>query len=141
MNVESLSLYRPGARCSERSCRTVRRSRLEIGDHGGRLGRAVVENANLTVKISALRRILDEGRTEGSCIQTAAVRGYRFIPTAIRMSPEHGKRNPRRSVSEVGQGMTRAQRPEDVRSECRETPAGSRFRDGNRGGGSTPCRF
>ena len=31
------------------------------------------------MQISALRRILDEGRTEGSCIQTVAARGYRFI--------------------------------------------------------------
>lgn len=42
-------------------------------------GRTVVENANLTVQISALRRILDEGRTEGSCIQTVAAHGYRFV--------------------------------------------------------------
>jgi len=42
-------------------------------------GRTVVENANLTVQISALRRILDQGRSEGSCIQTVAGRGYRFI--------------------------------------------------------------
>jgi DNA-binding winged helix-turn-helix (wHTH) protein len=40
--------------------------------------RTVVENANLTVQISALRRILDRGRPEGSCIQTVAGRGYRF---------------------------------------------------------------
>jgi len=40
--------------------------------------RTVVENANLTVQISALRRILDQGRSEGSCIQTVAARGYRF---------------------------------------------------------------
>src|SRR5262245_41642398 len=31
--------------------------------------RTVVENANLTVQISALRRVLDQGRVEGSCIQ------------------------------------------------------------------------
>jgi TolB-like protein/Tfp pilus assembly protein PilF len=43
----------------------------------------VVESANLTVQISALRRILDEGRTEGSCIQTVAARGYRFIHPVI----------------------------------------------------------
>jgi TolB-like protein len=39
----------------------------------------VVEDNNLTVQISALRRILDRGRSEGSCIQTAAGRGYRFV--------------------------------------------------------------
>ena len=32
-------------------------------------GRTVVESANLTVQISALRRVLDEGRAEGSCIR------------------------------------------------------------------------
>jgi DNA-binding winged helix-turn-helix (wHTH) protein len=30
----------------------------------------IVEDSNLTVQISALRRVLDQGRTEGSCIQT-----------------------------------------------------------------------
>ena len=39
----------------------------------------VVEDNNLTVQISALRRILDQGRAEGSCIQTVAGRGYRFV--------------------------------------------------------------
>ena len=48
-------------------------------------GRTVVENANLTVQISALRRILDQGRSEGSCIQTVAVRGYRFVAPVTRV--------------------------------------------------------
>ena len=48
-------------------------------------GRTVVENANLTVQIAALRRILDEGRTEGSCIQTVAARGYRFTAPITRV--------------------------------------------------------
>jgi adenylate cyclase len=39
----------------------------------------VVETNNLAVQISALRRVLDDGRTEGSCIQTVAGRGYRFV--------------------------------------------------------------
>src|SRR5260370_11475212 len=54
--------------------------------------RTVVENANLTVQISALRRILDQGRSEGSCIQTVAARGYRFTPavTGTRSSPRTG---------------------------------------------------
>src|SRR5207248_5896103 len=29
--------------------------------------------------ISALRRVLDVGRTQGSCIQTVSGRGYRFV--------------------------------------------------------------
>jgi len=38
----------------------------------------VVEDNNLTVQIAALRRILDQGRAGGSCIQAVAGRGYRF---------------------------------------------------------------
>ena len=48
-------------------------------------GRTVVESANLTVQISALRRVLDEGRAEGSCIQTVAARGYRFVAPVTRV--------------------------------------------------------
>ena len=48
-------------------------------------GRTVVESANLTVQISALRRILDGGRLEGSCIQTVAARGYRFVAPVTRV--------------------------------------------------------
>ena len=35
-----------------------------------------VDEKNLTVQIAALRRILDNGRTDRSCIQTEAGRGY-----------------------------------------------------------------
>ena len=45
----------------------------------------VVEEGNLTVQISALRRILDENREEGSCIQTVPGRGYRFIAPVTRV--------------------------------------------------------
>jgi DNA-binding winged helix-turn-helix (wHTH) protein len=44
----------------------------------------VVEDANLTVQISALRRVLDLRRSEGSCIQTVAMRGYRFVAAVTR---------------------------------------------------------
>ena len=44
----------------------------------------VVEDNNVTVQVSALRRILDRERLEGSCIQTVAGRGYRFVPTVSR---------------------------------------------------------
>ena len=46
---------------------------------------ATVENANLTIQISALRRVLDQGRPEGSCIQTVAARGYRFVSPVTRV--------------------------------------------------------
>jgi TolB-like protein/DNA-binding winged helix-turn-helix (wHTH) protein len=44
----------------------------------------VVEGANVTVHISALRRVLDEGRSNGSLIQTVPGRGYRFTAPVIR---------------------------------------------------------
>ncbi len=43
-----------------------------------------VEEANLTVQISTLRRILDQGRDGESCIQTVPGRGYRFVPRVTR---------------------------------------------------------
>jgi TolB-like protein/DNA-binding winged helix-turn-helix (wHTH) protein/Tfp pilus assembly protein PilF len=44
----------------------------------------VVEDNNLTVQISALRRVRDQGRAGGSCIQTVSGRGYRFVPPVTR---------------------------------------------------------
>jgi TolB-like protein/CRP-like cAMP-binding protein len=43
-----------------------------------------VEDGNLTLQMSALRRVLDQGRTEGSFIQTVARRGYRFAAAVTR---------------------------------------------------------
>ena len=79
-------------------------------------GRTVVENANLTVQISALRRVLDEGRPEGSCIQTVAARGYRFVAPVIRV--EHGAPLP---LAGGGQEETAATPPSDSdpRRRCR----------------------
>jgi len=51
---------------------------------------AIVEDSNLTVQISALRRVLDAGRAQGSCIQTVAGRGYRFVMPVY--CPEDGAR-------------------------------------------------
>jgi TolB-like protein len=50
----------------------------------------IVENSNLPVQIAALRRILDQERADGSCIQTVASRGYRFTTTVTRTSAEAG---------------------------------------------------
>jgi TolB-like protein len=44
----------------------------------------VVEDHNLTVQISALRRVLDPGRPGGSAIQTVQGRGYRFLPNVVK---------------------------------------------------------
>jgi TolB-like protein/Tfp pilus assembly protein PilF len=47
------------------------------------LGR-VVEDANLNVQVSRLRRILDQSREEGSWIETIPGRGYRLLAPVIR---------------------------------------------------------
>ena len=49
--------------------------------------RMVVEEGNLTVQISALRRVLDQNREQGSCIQTVPGRGYRFVAPMMRVEP------------------------------------------------------
>jgi TolB-like protein len=47
----------------------------------------VVEDNNLAVQISALRRVLDRDR-EGSCIQTVPGRGDRFVAPVTRRDPD-----------------------------------------------------
>jgi TolB-like protein/DNA-binding winged helix-turn-helix (wHTH) protein/Tfp pilus assembly protein PilF len=47
----------------------------------------MVEDNNLTVQISALRRVLDQDRAQGGCIQTVAGRGYRFVAPVTRVEP------------------------------------------------------
>jgi adenylate cyclase len=48
-----------------------------------------IEEHNLTVQISALRRVLDEGRTGSSCIVTVPGRGYRFVLPVTRPKQAH----------------------------------------------------
>jgi TolB-like protein/Flp pilus assembly protein TadD len=50
-------------------------------------GRVVEEN-NLTVQISTLRRVFDQARAEGSCIQTVVGHGYRFVAPVTRVAAE-----------------------------------------------------
>jgi pentatricopeptide repeat protein len=57
-------------------------SRVEIAD--AVWPGTAVEDSNITVQIAALRQILDEGRTGGSCIQTVRGRGYRFTAPVTR---------------------------------------------------------
>jgi TolB-like protein/Tfp pilus assembly protein PilF len=61
----------------------------------------VVEDNNLTVQISALRRVLDQGRVEGSCIQTVAGRGYRFAAVVARRAADSSVGAGRVSVIET----------------------------------------
>jgi TolB-like protein/DNA-binding winged helix-turn-helix (wHTH) protein len=46
-----------------------------------------VEDSNLNVQVAALRRILDQNRERGSCIQTVPGRGYRFVAPVTRVEP------------------------------------------------------
>ena len=48
----------------------------------------VVEGSNLPVQIAALRRALDQGRVDDSCIQTVPGRGYRLTARVTRASVE-----------------------------------------------------
>lgn len=60
----------------------------------------VVEESNLAFQVAALRRVLDPGRTEASCIQTVARRGYRFAATVTRFEAEGFGED--RAVARVG---------------------------------------
>jgi TolB-like protein len=48
----------------------------------------VVGDTNLNMQIAALRRVLDDRRSAGSCIQTVAGRGYRFVAAVTRLATE-----------------------------------------------------
>ncbi|MBV9018606.1 MAG: winged helix-turn-helix domain-containing protein, partial [Alphaproteobacteria bacterium] len=48
----------------------------------------VVGDTNLNMQIAAIRRVLDEGRAEGSCIQTIPGRGYRFLAPVTRVAAD-----------------------------------------------------
>ena len=62
----------------------------------------VVEDANLTVQISLLRRVLDEGRSEQSCIQTVARRGYRYCEAVTRLGEATGNGETKGAPAESG---------------------------------------
>ena len=47
-----------------------------------------VDEKNLTVQMSALRRALDSGHARPSCIQTFPGRGYRFVAAVTRVGPD-----------------------------------------------------
>ena len=68
-------------------------------------GRTVGESADLTVQISALRRVLDKGRSGPSCIQTVAARGYRFVAPVTRV--EHATAPSAPDTRQEDTGVTR----------------------------------
>jgi DNA-binding winged helix-turn-helix (wHTH) protein len=55
-------------------------------------GRAL-EESNLTVQISTLRRVIDRRRLQGSCIQTIPGRGYRFVARVTSSETGSGQSN------------------------------------------------
>jgi TolB-like protein/DNA-binding winged helix-turn-helix (wHTH) protein/Tfp pilus assembly protein PilF len=69
-----------------------------------------VEDGNLNTQIAALRRVLDEGRADGSCIQTIPGRGYRFTVPVTRL--ESSDRLAAGGSSGNGAGSPIAERPE-----------------------------
>ena len=72
----------------------------------------VVEDTNLNMQIAALRRVLDQGRADGSCIQTIPGRGYRFAVPVIRVEsalPSSG----RPSVNGAGGSVALQPEPEN----------------------------
>jgi TolB-like protein len=54
-----------------------------------------VADSNLPTQIWALRRVLDHGRTQGSCIRTVAGRGYRFVAEVTCAAAEVRPAGPR----------------------------------------------
>ena len=79
----------------------------------------VVEEGNLAVQISALRRILDAGTQGESCIQTVSGRGYRFAPRvaggciASRGAGTGDRSNPTAIVSSTRAGVREVMAPPD----------------------------
>jgi TolB-like protein/DNA-binding winged helix-turn-helix (wHTH) protein/Tfp pilus assembly protein PilF len=96
--------------------------------------RMVVEEGNLTVHISALRRILDQNREQGSCIQTVPGRGYRFVAPVTRVVPAA----PPVSVRPSGDGSggpiaeNRDRQGPSMPGQPRSMPAAAALRDRHR---------
>ena len=73
----------------------------------------VVEDANLNMQIAALRRVLDDGRADGSCIQTVSGRGYRFIAPVTRGDPTPSSKSIRPSGNGSGGPIVENEQPCD----------------------------
>ncbi len=83
-----------------------------------------VEDNNLTVQITGLRKVIDGGRVSSGCIQTVTGRGYRFVAAVTRL-PETAAESPRQvsampsalpldreSLPATGRGEIEVGRPE-----------------------------
>jgi TolB-like protein/DNA-binding winged helix-turn-helix (wHTH) protein/cytochrome c-type biogenesis protein CcmH/NrfG len=75
--------------------------------------RTVVEGSNLPVQVAALRRVLDESRADGSCIQTIPGRGYRFAVPVTRVESGAASAPGRRSHNGTGEPVAGQPEPHD----------------------------
>jgi TolB-like protein/DNA-binding winged helix-turn-helix (wHTH) protein/Tfp pilus assembly protein PilF len=84
-----------------------------------------VEDTNLNVQIAALRRMLDEGQADGSCIQTIPGRGYRLAVPVTQVEPLALMASGRPSGNGAGSPITKQPDPENppAASRSRNTPA------------------
>jgi TolB-like protein/DNA-binding winged helix-turn-helix (wHTH) protein len=88
-----------------------------------------IEESNLTVQIAALRRVLDDGRAAGSCIQTVSGRGYRFVAPVVREA-DFGSVQPHSATASVDNASIASQqndggqsrRPRDLTSPSPSPP-------------------
>jgi DNA-binding winged helix-turn-helix (wHTH) protein/TolB-like protein len=86
-------------------------------------GTAIDEN-NLTVQISALRRALDDGRNGGSCIQTVPGRGYRFNPRVVEEDgSEPGRSIAGAPIPDGANSLANAHRPSPQSVPAASSPA------------------
>jgi adenylate cyclase len=106
---------------------------------------AAVEESNLTVQISALRRALDGGRSGPSAIQTVPGRGYRFtLPVAVDAEaatnpPVTASEIPAAALVELSAGVARAS-PTAVTAAASQQPLPAAPVPAQGGGGRTAHR-
>ena len=92
----------------------------------------IVEESNLTTQIAALRRVLDHGRSDGSCIQTVPSRGYRFLLPVRRITDDGG--SPARQDCTAGSVLSVANKlalaASQAGTECKPIATTRRFTPG-----------
>src|ERR1700722_9019213 len=87
LDILALLLERPGTLVSKEALMDAVWSNVAVGQN------------NLTVQISALRHVVDHGRTAGSCIQTIPGRGYRFAAPVLAREAEPRPAHPQTADS------------------------------------------
>jgi adenylate cyclase len=86
--------------------------------------RVAIDESNLTVQISALRRALDDGRNGASRIQTVPGRGYRFTPRIVEEDgPESGRSVAGAPVPDRADSLAEAHRPSPESVPAATSPA------------------